>query len=110
MKNINKAEVDFIENYYRFFTLKDKDMNRFILACESLITSGQICASSLEFFVEKNDSNRMIQEKTQEYDELVAKSKKLLKEIDAIKDKFTIKPKQEPDPCSHGGGSRISSC
>lgn len=109
MKNINKVELDFIENYYKFFSTKDKNFTNFLIACNLLITSGQISKESVNYFVDKNDSVRIIDEKTKEYDELVAKSKKLLKEIQSIKDKFTPKQK-EVDPCSHGGSSRRSSC
>jgi len=111
MKNVNKAEVDFIENYHKFFSLKDKNFTNFIVACNSLITIGQISRESLEYFIEKNDSDKVIDEKTKEYNELVSKSEKLLKEIQSIKDKFVIKPKREIDPCGHGGGSGTrSSC
>ena len=124
MSTPTNAELDFIENFYKFFSIRgNTNVNDFISACNPLIESNQISRESLTKFVASIEINIEIAAKEDEIKTLEKQIAKLRNEIQKLKSKQVCKPINSPrtiiveslgssDPCSRNVVSRrsISSC
>jgi len=102
------SELEFLQNYYEFFSKKDSSIENFKKAVKnSLVNTGQIQIETLTKFCAIISIDQQIEEKKNEI-------KKLEEEIKTLNKK---KPRtvigtsyQEPDPCSKPRHSQRNGC
>lgn len=110
-------ELDFIENFYKFFSTKgNPNVNDFISACNPLIESNQISRESLNKFVASIEINIEITAKEEEIKTLEKQIAKLRSEIQKLKSKVSkpitsartilTESLSTSDPCSRNVLSR----
>lgn len=100
--NTQENELKFLKQYYEFYTLKVKDIEKFRKAASVLVTAGQIQAQSLSLFMTQIENDIRIAD-------LEKQIEMYKKEIQNIKKTQTVIISPINDPCGRGFSGR-SNC